>query len=440
MRIQEALAKLYERRADFLNLDSDRPEKRLVTYSPKMAAMLRRIDATPGSALVYSQFKTLEGTGVFGIALKANGWDEIVLRGKGETVQFSDETIGSLARGPSGTRKRFILYTGDQAENRAVILNIFNGNLEKLPPQIATHLEPYRESGNLRGEICKVFAISSAGAEGISLKNVRSVHIMEPYWNNARLDQVKGRAIRICSHADLPLNERNVDIFTYCAVYPRDEKDKVTGKDLIDFQTAAADGGKTTDEFILNISKRKEKISTSLLTIMKESAVDCFLNSLDNEAELACFKISPAAGKINEPLYHPNLTEDIGITATEYGLERTSRKPDADARMDVGTIALPDLAEGLGGTEATAAAAATATTETIPAPTRQRRQQLPLIRINGEEYLVRERGGSAGTMYELLEPVIDNPRVLGTITKDILSSAVGLEQILRDSTTEIVIY
>ena len=108
--------------------------------------------------------------------------------------------------------------------------------------------------------------------------------------------------------------------------------------------------------------------------------------------------------------------------------------------MDVGTIALPDLAEGLGGTEATAAAAATATTETIPAPTRQRRQQLPLIRINGEEYLVRERGGSAGTMYELLEPVIDNPRVLGTITKDILSSAVGLEQILRDSTTEIVIY
>jgi hypothetical protein len=439
VRIQEALAKLNERRADFLNLDSDRPEKRLETYSPKMAAMLRRIVGTPGSALVYSQFKTLEGTGVFGIAMKANGWDEIVLRGKGESVQFSDETIGSLARGPGSSRKRFILYTGDQAENRAVILNIFNGNLAKLPPQIATHLEPYRESGNLRGEICKVFAISSAGAEGISLKNVRSVHIMEPYWNNARLDQVKGRAIRICSHADLPLNERNVDIFTYCAVYPRDEKDKVTGKDLVDFQTAAADGGKTTDEFILDISKRKEKISTSLLKIMKESAVDCFLNSVDNEPDLACFKISPAAGKINEPLYHPNLAEDIGITATEYGLDRVPREPVADARVEVGSVALPDLTEGIGGTEATVAAAAAAP-RTVPVPARQRRQQLPLIRINGKEYLVRERGGSAGTIYELLEPVIDNPRVMGTVTKDILSSAVGLEQILRDPTTDIVIY
>ena len=447
VRIQEALQKLYERRENFLNLDSDRSEKRLETYSPKMAAMLRRIIATPGSSLVYSQFKTLEGTGVFGIVLKANGWDEIVLRGKGETVQFDDETIGSLARGPSSNRKRFILYTGDQAENRAVILNIFNGNLAKLPPQIAMHLEPYKESGNLHGEICKVFAISSAGAEGISLKNVRSVHIMEPYWNNARLDQVKGRAIRICSHADLPLNERNVDIYTYCAVYPRDEKDKVTGKDLIDFTTAAADGGKTTDEFILNISKRKEKISNGLLTIMKEASVDCFLNSVDNDTNLACFKISPASGKTTEPLYHPHLAEDIGNTSTEYGLERAPRESVADAKVTIGpddAVALPDLTEGVGGTEEAVSTAVSATVVSkIPVKkefVRQKRQELPLIRINGKDYLVRERSGSAGTMYELLEPVVDNPRVLGTVTKDILSGAIGLEQILRDPLTDIVIY
>ena len=60
---------------------------------------------------------------------------------------------------------------------------------------------------------------SGAGAEGISLRNCRTVHIMEPYWNNVRLDQVKGRAIRICSHEDLPYEQRLVNIYTYYTVF-----------------------------------------------------------------------------------------------------------------------------------------------------------------------------------------------------------------------------
>jgi SNF2 family DNA or RNA helicase len=57
--------------------------------------------------------------------------------------------------------------------------------------------------------------ISPAGAEGINLRNVRQVHIMEPYWNEVRIEQVIGRAIRQCIHKDLPMEERNVDVFRY---------------------------------------------------------------------------------------------------------------------------------------------------------------------------------------------------------------------------------
>jgi hypothetical protein len=57
---------------------------------------------------------------------------------------------------------------------------------------------------NNSGEIIKIFMITSSGAEGISLKNVRYVHITEPYWHPVRTAQVIGRAIRICSHEDLP--------------------------------------------------------------------------------------------------------------------------------------------------------------------------------------------------------------------------------------------
>ncbi len=59
-----------------------------------------------------------------------------------------------------------------------------------------------------------VLLISAAGAEGLDLKETRSLIILEPYWNDARLDQVKGRAVRYRSHANLPKKDRTVDIYT----------------------------------------------------------------------------------------------------------------------------------------------------------------------------------------------------------------------------------
>ena len=50
----------------------------------------------------------------------------------------------------------------------------------------------------------KVIMITKAGAEGLDLKNVRNVHIMEPYWYETRIQQVIGRAARYNSHIDLP--------------------------------------------------------------------------------------------------------------------------------------------------------------------------------------------------------------------------------------------
>ena len=47
---------------------------------------------------------------------------------------------------------------------------------------------------NLRGEYIQMILISAAGAEGI-LFGVRQVHIMEPYWNFGRMNQVFGRAM-----------------------------------------------------------------------------------------------------------------------------------------------------------------------------------------------------------------------------------------------------
>jgi SNF2 family DNA or RNA helicase len=41
---------------------------------------------------------------------------------------------------------------------------------------------------NIDGSYIKIILISPAGSEGLNLKNVKSVHILEPYWNNVRIE------------------------------------------------------------------------------------------------------------------------------------------------------------------------------------------------------------------------------------------------------------
>lgn len=66
---------------------------------------------------------------------------------------------------------------------------------------------------NLRGEKYKVILLTEAGIEGLTLKAVKGVHIVEGDKNESKVQQAIGRAIRYNSHADLPLDER------YCIVY-----------------------------------------------------------------------------------------------------------------------------------------------------------------------------------------------------------------------------
>ena len=85
--------------------------------------------------------------------------------------------------------------------------------------------EAFNRDENVFGEYIQVILISSAGAEGISLKCVRQVHIMEPFWNYIRIDQVFGRAIRMKSHMNelLPKGERNVEQYLYLSSLPDGE-------------------------------------------------------------------------------------------------------------------------------------------------------------------------------------------------------------------------
>ena len=88
----------------------------------------------------------------------------------------------------------FASYSGDETpEEREIIKNILNSNWKVVPSNIVTQIKTISPN-NFYGEVIKILMITSSGAEGISLKNVRYVHITEPYWHPVRNQQVIGRA------------------------------------------------------------------------------------------------------------------------------------------------------------------------------------------------------------------------------------------------------
>ena len=203
--------------------------------------------------------------------------------------------------------------------------------------------------------------ITQSGAEGISLKNVRQVHIMEPFWNYVRLEQVQGRAIRICSHKDLPLAERTVDVFTYLMrfseVAKRDRK--------VDESIFVRDKGMTTDEIIYTLMLTKRKLNEQMFEIMKDSAIDCMLNALEHGSK-SCFIIRSGGPLF---LYDPDYRVDIAASSSTFRTAET----DSSAEV-VPLLAAPEVAER---SEASLPPGLSGAAETRVAPEAVEAQALP---------------------------------------------------------------
>jgi hypothetical protein len=374
--IKQAMDTLDERRGDFLTLDTTVPERCIKNYSAKLYEMILNINKSKGSNLVYSQFKTVEGLGVLGVALKANGFSEIIIEGNDDNLHFSSETITSLMKGPTAREKRYILFTGEGSRaRRAIVLAVFNGQFNKLPPAMSNVLSKagYSKHLNKYGDICWVIGITGAGAEGISLKCCRSVHIMEPYWNNVRLEQVKGRAVRICSHKDLPYDQRTVDVYMYYTVFTRKQMSEITT--TIQFADKNKDGllingqaGKeyilTSDEKVFEVSSKKDKVNGLLLDLMKRFAVDCVINNADNSDVEKCTVVS---GHAYEYMFNPNLEQDI--------IESTSVKESNTKDVSRGDL--------------------------LDSSTSSNKIRINLLKYKGEQYVIYPKADSGGRVFHL---------------------------------------
>jgi hypothetical protein len=111
---------------------------------------------------------------------------------------------------------------------------------------------------NVNGQNVKVILISQAAAEGLDFKNIRQVHILSPWYNLNRIEQIIGRGVRNLSHCDLPFEKRNVEIYLHSTTPKNDEE--------------------PADLYLYRYAENKAIQIGEITRLMKEVAVDCILN------------------------------------------------------------------------------------------------------------------------------------------------------------------
>jgi hypothetical protein len=299
---EEEEEKVRGRETFFKAIDKSDYCDQIKLYSPKYAAILQQINTIEAVNptqlhLLYSQFLNIEGIKLFSKVLDANGYTEFKLkRTKIWKLDVEDKT-----------KKMYMIYGGSKisVEQKELFRNIFNKNWEAVPTELRDEVKDL---------VIPLFMITSAGAEGISLKKVQNVHIMEPYWNPIRIDQVIGRARRICSHTELPKEEQYVNVFMYIMILPAD----VNIAEVRDDDVNGVPG--TTDEYLQWKSTKKRDVSEIITRCIKNASIDF---SLKNE--------------LAKPAPHP---EDVILYDPDIDLDADAKSLDLSGKKSMGQIKL----------------------------------------------------------------------------------------------------
>lgn len=276
----------YDTFEEFIEKDVHKSEliKTMITSSTKFVNVIFNTLKSPGPVLIYSNYVLMEGLDMLKVYLK----------------YFGFSSFNSKEPKPYHSYGEF--HNGVSREDRKHAIKV------ETDPE------------NLHGKLIKIMMFSPAGAEGISLENIRQVHIMEPYFHEVRITQMIGRAVRQCSHKGLPMNERHVDIYRY-----RSLKHNIKVKEIVEGQTVKKETIKIEDPLALrtvdfeieDLARSKNNLIQHFLDAVKEVAIDCEINKNHNmmATKYRCFQFNEISlfDKNIGPAYKEDVLEDMKI-------------------------------------------------------------------------------------------------------------------------------
>jgi hypoxanthine phosphoribosyltransferase len=207
---------------------------RVGVYSSKFALILKMLNSSKGVVFVYSNSVT-DGTNLFAMCLEEHGYTNAI----GNNLLKS--TSGEVTKGSKG---RYVLFTGEtnQAEIKQAMVRL-------------------KARSNATGDDIRVIIASPKVSEGVDFKYVRQIHVLDPWWNMSRIEQVLGRGMRTCSHAELPPEEQNCTVYLHVCRYPGSKQE-------------------TLDETVYRTFVERKAVQIARVKkVIMESAMDCDLES-----------------------------------------------------------------------------------------------------------------------------------------------------------------
>ncbi len=216
--------------------------KYLETYSSKIYAISRMLDGTnkkqgdkqgvEGIVLIYSKY-IFAGIIPMALALEELGFTNASSRGNLMSKKASRKSNGL----------KYVMITGTPL----------------LTPDFKI-IKKINHADNINGDKIKVVLISDSGSEGIDLQMIRQIHVLDPWFNLNRTEQIIGRGVRNFSHRRLPFEKRNVQIFLHAAILS--DRDEEESMDLYQYR----------------LSEKKAIQIGKISRIVKQHSVDCMLN------------------------------------------------------------------------------------------------------------------------------------------------------------------
>uniref|UniRef100_A0A6C0B863 Helicase ATP-binding domain-containing protein n=1 Tax=viral metagenome TaxID=1070528 RepID=A0A6C0B863_9ZZZZ len=222
---------------------------KISNYSSKISKICNCIMNSNGIILVYSQY--IDGGAVpLALALEELGFSRF------GTAQHTrnlfktppTEPVDALSLLPrseyteSFKPAKYVMITGDKY----------------FSPNNGEDMKYITSPENSDGSLVKVILISKAASEGLDFKCIRQIHILEPWYNMNRIEQIVGRGVRNLSHCSLPFEERNVEIY----LHGTQPKNDIEPADL----------------YVYRLAEKKTKQIGQVTRLLKETAVDCLLN------------------------------------------------------------------------------------------------------------------------------------------------------------------
>jgi hypothetical protein len=230
------LAKYRWRGVDDMAIDDVFTGAGLKQHAPKIAAIVESITAAKGMSFVFSRF-VAAGALPIAIALELAGWCRVLADGTPAPLLIRE--------GAPKPKHYYVLLTS----NKEISPN-FDGLLE-----YATKFETPEMA--ITGSKVKAILGSQVVGEGLDLKCIRELHLLDGWYHLNRIEQIEGRGVRFCSHVSLPMEERNCLIYLHTINVPKYE---------------------TADLYAYRLAVRKAQPIGRITRLMKINAWDCMLN------------------------------------------------------------------------------------------------------------------------------------------------------------------